>query len=526
MLTKWDRLAQEDVPDKQRLIVIVALTVFYHRITTQPDKKLLKNLAATYKRIAAFHLAGDLLWTPVEFILQQLPEAAKIIDKKTVAAVVAAKTAMVDQQTEALSREITLSEEAIEEWNGEMHELKTPRDFNNSTHQYLSNRCALMLKGARIADKITRLLRCVLNSHLVLNRTLSRANVLLIFRLMELVKEIESVFRSFWPNIVEWCLHGSQYWSGCILRMLDGLRSQLSSENSSANIDICSAIAVAQSTLSQTPTKTRLIVCGVALEMANYAKTFRTVDSLEIDDLLIRMDSISIFGLILNRVTDCSFFYWHRQLAKIHFEAILDEKWPSSRIKNFFSALSDSCSMLKLVRHCSEENILNQYCNEIISDFHKFFLDRLCTEIENDLRLTVHSHQNSTIDSLENQLFPLKKNNRTEATFEVDKNVHLLELLNLESFTFGEEIIDVKRYVATQLEKNFYNLAAVAMHDCETYAKMRILAAHRYGLELIDSRFPFMTIDQGLDILSIMKNIDEFVLTYNYDLNEQVLLYV
>jgi hypothetical protein len=77
-------------------------------------------------------------------------------------------------------------------------------------------------------------------------------------------------------------------------------------------------------------------------------------------------------------------------------------------------------------------------------------------------------------------------------------------------------------YVSKYLEKTFYELAAVALHDCETYAKMRILAFHRYDMDLIDSRFPFMTIDQGLDVLSIMYGIPEFVCTYNYDINEQV----
>lgn len=146
MLTKWDRLAQEDVPDKQRLIVLVALAVFYHRLYPNIDKKLLRNLAGTHKRIAAFHLIGDLLWTPVEFVIQELPEADKAIDKKTISAVATAKANMLDQQAEALSSETRLTEEAIEEWKGEMHGTKTQRDFNNNTHQYLSDRCALMLK--------------------------------------------------------------------------------------------------------------------------------------------------------------------------------------------------------------------------------------------------------------------------------------------------------------------------------------------------------------------------------------------
>lgn len=161
MLIKWDRLAQEDVPDKQRLIVITALTILYHRINSQPDKKLIRNLIATHKRIAAFHLVGDLLWTPVEFLVQQLPDAAKAsVDRKSIAAVTTAKAQMLDQQTDALAREATFTEEAIEEWEGEMHELKTPRDFNNSTYQYLSNRCALILKviSPEVQFRICRML--------------------------------------------------------------------------------------------------------------------------------------------------------------------------------------------------------------------------------------------------------------------------------------------------------------------------------------------------------------------------------
>lgn len=146
MLAKWDRLAQEDVPDKQRLIVIVALSVFYHQVYPQVEKKLLKSLAATHKRIVAFHLVGDLLWTPIEFLMTKIADADKTIDKKTMLSVSAAKASMLDQQAEALSSEVKLTEDAIEEWKSEMYESKTQRDFNNNTHQYLSDRCSLVLK--------------------------------------------------------------------------------------------------------------------------------------------------------------------------------------------------------------------------------------------------------------------------------------------------------------------------------------------------------------------------------------------
>lgn len=80
----------------------------------------------------------------------------------------------------------------------------------------------------------------------------------------------------------------------------------------------------------------------------------------------------------------------------------------------------------------------------------------------------------------------------------------------------------VTGYVERYLERTFYNLTAVALHDCHTYTEMRLLGDHKYGLILCESRLPFQTLDQGLDVLVVTRNIDSFVSTYNYNLNGQV----
>lgn len=74
----------------------------------------------------------------------------------------------------------------------------------------------------------------------------------------------------------------------------------------------------------------------------------------------------------------------------------------------------------------------------------------------------------------------------------------------------------------SHLNKTFYNLTVVALHDCESYTKMRVLAKFRYGLTLWPNRLPHMSVDQGLDVLMIMRNINLFAANYCYDLNEQV----
>ncbi|RHY06900.1 hypothetical protein DYB36_008100 [Aphanomyces astaci] len=50
---------------------------------------------------------------------------------------------------------------------------------------------------------------------------------------------------------------------------------------------------------------------------------------------------------------------------------------------------------------------------------------------------------------------------------------------------------------------------------------MRQLANDKYGLHLAENHLPMGSLDQGLDVLQIMRNIHIFVGRYNYNLNQQ-----
>lgn len=108
-------------------------------------------------------------------------------------------------------------------------------------------------------------------------------------------------------------------------------------------------------------------------------------------------------------------------------------------------------------------------------------------------------------------------------------------------------------FVTHYLDKTFYNLTTVALHDWATYSEMRNLATQRYGLTMTEAHLPSQTLEQvcvaapcitsqlftvcitfftlssgcfvqGLDVLEIMRNIHVFVSRYLYNLNNQVRL--
>lgn len=78
------------------------------------------------------------------------------------------------------------------------------------------------------------------------------------------------------------------------------------------------------------------------------------------------------------------------------------------------------------------------------------------------------------------------------------------------------------------LDTTFYNLTTVSLHDWRTYAEMRTIADRRYHLSFVNPQLPAaaclpgQTLEEGLDVLQIMRNIHVFVSCFRYNLNNQI----
>jgi hypothetical protein len=51
-------------------------------------------------------------------------------------------------------------------------------------------------------------------------------------------------------------------------------------------------------------------------------------------------------------------------------------------------------------------------------------------------------------------------------------------------------------YVVSYLEKTFYNLTTVSLHNWRTYGEMRALAEHKFDAETVDDNLPAQTLEQ------------------------------
>ena len=56
-------------------------------------------------------------------------------------------------------------------------------------------------------------------------------------------------------------------------------------------------------------------------------------------------------------------------------------------------------------------------------------------------------------------------------------------------------------HVEKYLDRTFYNLTTVALHDWKTYGDMRNLAMQKYGLVLQEAHLPSQTLEQVREVI-------------------------
>lgn len=222
------------------------------------------------------------------------------------------------------------------------------------------------------------------------------------------------------------------------------------------------------------------------------------------------MRLLSDFQRRICSACDCSFFYWSRELLHPFLSDLYTQPEQCNQIQYVVSGFLDALRLIRGAQH--EEN--NVGYTKAFSDFidsvvEEEIVDNLCKDVENDLRLHIHSVH---LDHME------APNPKSE-DFKV-----LHYYLDLRPIRLYGKMLDLHERVTHYLESTFYNLTTVALHDWKTYGEMRNLANDKYRLSLADNHLPMGSLDQGLDILQIMRNIQIFVARYNYNLNQQFFL--
>jgi WASH complex subunit 7 len=497
--------------ERKDIVGMTALYALYRKLlpaNKPPDPKLHKYMWQTQKVCPTVVLSDSVMWGSGQFLQEYAHFDIKKPDPADPDAYLRAYVKSFDEQFNSRSHLLlaqcnawfVLAESRIQDCVRHESDKK----------QILEVRASILLKGLSLANRASYLAKSCLVFHSNMQTPLTKAIVLEVGKLVEVLKSIEfTVLRK--NQAIQETLTHTQRGSyenilACLLPIIRKLEA--TSRLDAARADLLSFLRVMENLCKVTDylSPTRQAVLTLCTHIVTSSANMGEKEATRLKALVRRASVIANFDSELRGVCDTGFLFFHQDILTPLMQSLYNLPVEANRLQYLLTAFSDGIKVCESIAHADVARFFIAYRAFIRDAIQTHIIQPLCADIETNLRLHVHT---KTLDHLQT-LNPKAENLTPLRPFLDMSPVRVLGL-----------IIDIHHEVKHYLDLNFYNLTTVALHDWRTYAEMRSLAAEKLGLELMNNFLPMGSLDQGLDVLQIMRNIHIFVARFTYNLNTQ-----
>lgn len=375
--------------------------------------------------------------------------------------------------------------------------------------------------------EISYAIKLITNVHLQLGTVMARQTLANVCRLLELYKCVHAAY-AFEQQVffIEAIRTVGQHLSYQALTVIQQTieRKSLSTAVGSVqynerDIDLLSALQLSERCLLGPTTAQRILIARLALSIADPTTIF-SVDQLEIvSDRMGRIEALLELRQHLRRQCDATFVYWHQTILA-GFVKQVHAKDGAKMSKTIFPSPINSVQFLARL-NSTPENRSSLYSVDVNGILRSNFLARLCSHIENNLRVFIHTYMHDTPSTA------VATSSVVNAAFhkaDASQSDELLALVAVRPLPLRDHHFLFRNHIEHYLSRTFYNLTAVSLSDGRTYDEMRSFARIKYGLSIVEDQLPSETLEQGLDVLDLMRFMDDFVSKFVYDMNSQVFI--
>jgi WASH complex subunit 7 len=500
-----------EVSERYDVVGSIALYALYRRLlpaNIAPDAKLHKALWSVQKQIPLVVLCERVVWNFGEFVSTYAnfeikkpdPANPEVYRREYIAkfdSLLSQRTASVSSQCAAW---MVLAESRVQ---------PSLRHENNNS-QALDIRGSILLKGLALASRASYLAKSCLVMHYTMQIPMSKANLNDISILIEYLKAIEFTFirkdSIISENLSLILSISSQEILDCIQPLR--IKLQASRKLDPSKNDLLSSLFVIENLVraSGSYTQIRLYTILLTVEIVAGSKLFNEAGGNKLRSSVKRLSALANLSHNIRQVCSTSFLYFHLSILDPIVANIYQHPTQANRLQYIIAAFNDGIRLFSLVSHAEFFPFYVNYRSLLRYSITSEIIEPLCRDIETDLRLHIHTKH---LDHME-ALNPKSENLKT-----------LRSLLDIAPIRMLGLIVNIKNEVTHYLDLNFYNLTTIALHDWRTYSDMRALALEKLGIQLMDNFLPMGSLDQGLDVLQIMRNIHVFVSRFTYNMNTQ-----
>lgn len=503
---------------------LFAMNIWIFKKLNKKTTRAFSRMLIKLKRINLINLAeSNIFITLSDFLIRYLPKGA--VDSKTLHHL---KGQDINQflalDLRQFSNEITVE---VMSWLVRLEASKnfiaSPENLNTSMIQ---ERQILLERGVDLIEEINTTVRSTISAHLKHKRATTRYNLILLLRLVALLKSIHVAL-----TLNQTLITDQQLILDCWLRtrwrklMSSARKRSITSKYSDRKLDPGTSLilfGLCSNLIDRLSNDTGRSLLFMAISMLSST----SFNSNELNDLNLMLSQMKpdIYER-LGKISNCAYLYWNVPTFSAYYNHILEEDPGNFGEINYFHRAVDDIQQLFSFDSPDSVSLANvnslgwlvekrnlfveRLANELMNQFKTHTLDKICQEFEIELRL--QTHRDLHLDGHN----PFRR--------------HLYNFKRIFSFAdqgdfslFGRNNISLKAYVEQHLSETYYNLTSIAPHDWFSYDCMINLARRKYGLQLINSQMPTQTIDCGLDLMEITRNLSLFVSRYSYDMSNQL----
>ena len=497
--------------ERKDIVGMTALYTLYRKLmpaNKQPDEKLHKYMWQVQKTCPTVVLADSIMWQLGPFLMEHAHFEIKKPDPANPDAHLRGYLKSFD---EAFSASTTLLLSQCNAWFVLVESrIQNCVRHESDKNQILEVRASILLKGLSLATRASYLAKSCLVIHANLQTPLSRSMVIEIGKVMEVLKGIEFTLLRKDQAIMEALTHTMRGTYTAIVAVIAPLQRKLeaTSRVDGARADLQSIIKIMENIcrVSDNLSPTRQALLLLCSQIVASGSNMSEKEGLRVRALCRRACIMANFDKDVKTVCDTGFLFYHQDILAPMMQHLYQHPTQANRLQYQVAAFCDGIRVCQSIAHTEVAPFFVGYRAFLRDTIQTYVIQSLCTDIEDNLRLHAHT---KTLDHLQTI------NPKTEDL------APLRPLLDINPIHVLGLIIDIRHEVKHYLDLNFYNLTTVALHDWRTYADMRSLAAEKLGLELMNNFLPMGSLDQGLDVLQIMRNIHIFVARFTYNLNTQ-----
>ena len=470
------------------------------------DRKIFKYLTNFSNVCPIVPISGNVYWDSKHFLKGRV-QHLKNVSLKNKLHSMSERVEFIRKLDKEFEAKVSSCRSVLSVWFIKMESSMTD---NKNIHSVIRSRSQLFFEGLRIAQDISNLYRVFTLTHIYMRITVKPILVIRLCNCVEFLKAIQYTF------LRKSSMLGESV--GCIIRHLqfslhhlfNNLKIRMEKKSKSvpdASLHYLFAFRILFKTLKGPLTNEGKAVMQICLNHIFASGLIKPADVVEASEISQHLSIFSDFHSLIEEACDCSFMAWNTSMVPLYFSEIFSNPIQAPCLQYMFSAFNDIQKFFSIAVHTGVNELQEVLGKSITTPFFEKILKPLRESLENDLRLEVHSHLNIlTAD-------PFKKETTDLSIF-----------LDLGPLRLFQDYILIKHHITQYLDTTFYNLTTVSLSDWKTYTEMRTLAQKKYGLYLSEMYLPGQTLEQGLDMLEVMRNIHIVMSRYYYNLNNQVFI--